>query len=145
MTLLRDFNDLLLSPESGISLCSLNFLQLLRLILLSRLESYVGIKDAALEWFQSYLSDNSFCLFRTVFIVCVPSVVEYLRVLYWLPFFSLYICFLWVPFLKSITSPFIVFKNNLSQRRTIMAGLPQTDQKQSRNYFICAATSFRWI
>lgn len=64
--LLRVLNDIYLSTDSGDSV----FLILLDLsaafdtidhsILLSRLESWVGLKENALKWFQSYLSDRTF-------------------------------------------------------------------------------------
>uniref|UniRef100_A0A671Y010 Reverse transcriptase domain-containing protein n=1 Tax=Sparus aurata TaxID=8175 RepID=A0A671Y010_SPAAU len=64
--LLKFFNDLLLTTDSGDSA----ILMLLDLtaafdtvdhtILFSRLEHCVGIRDAALEWFRSYLSERCF-------------------------------------------------------------------------------------
>ena len=64
--LLRVFNDLILTVDSGDS-AVLVLLDLTaafdtvdHAILLSRLENLVGIKDAALRWFESYLADRSF-------------------------------------------------------------------------------------
>ena len=64
--LLKVTNDLLLTTDTGD--CAL--LILLELssafdtvdhsILLYRLEKWVGIRDTALEWFKSYLSDRTF-------------------------------------------------------------------------------------
>uniref|UniRef100_A0A669DV26 Reverse transcriptase domain-containing protein n=1 Tax=Oreochromis niloticus TaxID=8128 RepID=A0A669DV26_ORENI len=64
--LLRVFNDILLTADSGKSV----LLVLLDLtaafdtvdhnILIYRLEHHVGIRGTALEWFKSYLSDRSF-------------------------------------------------------------------------------------
>ncbi len=64
--LLRVSNDLLLAVDSGNSavlvLLDLTaaFDTVSHWILLSRLEECVGIKDIALKWFQSYLTDRSF-------------------------------------------------------------------------------------
>ena len=64
--LLRVFNDLILTADSGDSavlvLLDLTaaFHTVDHAILMSRLENFVGIKGTALSWFESYLTDRSF-------------------------------------------------------------------------------------
>lgn len=64
--LLKVFNDLLLTTDSGKSAIlllldlSAAFDTVDHNILLTRLETDVGIKGTALQWFTSYLSDRSF-------------------------------------------------------------------------------------
>ncbi|KAL6455414.1 hypothetical protein MHYP_G00361580 [Metynnis hypsauchen] len=66
--LLRVFNDILLSTDSGhcVALVLLDltaaFDTVDHQILLSRLENWVGIKGVVLDWFRSYLSERSFCV-----------------------------------------------------------------------------------
>lgn len=66
--LLKIFNDLILAVDSGHS-AVLVLLDLTAAfdtvdhnILLSRLESYVGIRGSALKWFNSYLTDRTFSI-----------------------------------------------------------------------------------
>ena len=66
--LLRVFNDIFLATDSGHSMV----LVLLDLtaafdtvdhdILITRLEQWVGVRGAALQWFRSYLTQRSFCV-----------------------------------------------------------------------------------
>uniref|UniRef100_A0A8C2BTF1 Reverse transcriptase domain-containing protein n=1 Tax=Cyprinus carpio TaxID=7962 RepID=A0A8C2BTF1_CYPCA len=64
--LLRVLNDIYLSTDSGDSVVlilldlSAAFDTIDHSLLLSRLESWVGLKANALKWFQSYLSDRKF-------------------------------------------------------------------------------------
>lgn len=66
--LLRVFNDVLLSTDSGhcVALVLLDltaaFDTVDHQILVSRLENWVGIKGVVLDWFRSYLSERSFCV-----------------------------------------------------------------------------------
>lgn len=112
--LLRVFNDILLTADSGKSV----LLVLLDLtaafdtvdhnILIYRLEHHVGIRGTALEWFKSYLSDRSFSVSLGKFhSSSAPSHVVYLKDPSLGPFFLVFIYFPLAILLKNIKSHFI--------------------------------------
>jgi hypothetical protein len=66
--LLRVFNDVFLATDSGDSVIlvlldlTAAFDTVDHVVLLSRLEQWVGIRGSALEWIRSYLTDRTFCV-----------------------------------------------------------------------------------